>query len=408
MMCAASSSRAPGATSRGTSARRRCLSQAATLQSCGVPTARACNAQRGVMRPCAPRSSTTNAAFWPEASNLERALWMVSLGLHVGTTSSGFMIMPAVVCFAKVRATSRSEQSPQRPLATSRAEKTPTHGPSKRFTTKWWYVFPGSAALSISPAASMSSMAGGTTSCGGIVGCCVAGLGSHWPTVLVRSLPSRKACMRSVSVSKPIGESPSLSPSTVAEVLPEVARSRATSPSVSLRLQTVVRCQSCPRSSPTEGPAQRGLEFSSNECALVHRTRSKDDKTPTASMLPDRTTTRWSRPLAVMRAAASASGASAATRHASTLPGCSRSQSPMQTLLGTPPAKACTASRGVTMPYMPSSSTMSALFCCVIRRTLSTSFMVLVGGHVNTVSRSFMTSCTVAAGSPGSRPSMPM
>jgi len=39
---------------------------------------------------------------------------------------------------------------------------------------------------------------------------------------------------------------------------------------------------------------------------------------------------------------------------------------------------------------------MRALFCCVMRSTLITSFIVLVGGQVKTSSRDFITSSTVS------------
>jgi len=70
--------------------------------------------------------------------------------------------------------------------------------------------------------------------------------------------------------------------------------------------------------------------------AFVLRITSREESTPTASMLSGSTTMRWSRSRAAMRAAASMSRASAATTLVSTLPFCSLSHSAMQTLLGTP------------------------------------------------------------------------
>mmetsp|Transcript_53828 Transcript_53828/g.156982 ORF Transcript_53828/g.156982 Transcript_53828/m.156982 type:complete len:237 (-) Transcript_53828:782-1492(-) len=235
------------------------------------------------------------------------------------------------------------------PLATSSAEKTPSQRPSKPLTTKWWYTLPGSAALSMSEAASVRGIVGGTTRCAGILGDSEMLGSSHRPTVVVRGLPSTNARSRSSSVRRARGGL-SASPSTVAEVRPVDASSLATSPRRLCRSQAAVRCQSWLSSSPTQGPAQSGLARSRGEWAFVLSTTSKDDSTPTASMLPGNTTTRWSRSRAVMRAAASMSEESAVTTLSLMLPRCSFSQSAMQTELGTPLQKAWTASLGVTMP----------------------------------------------------------
>mmetsp|Transcript_40259 Transcript_40259/g.113944 ORF Transcript_40259/g.113944 Transcript_40259/m.113944 type:complete len:300 (+) Transcript_40259:293-1192(+) len=172
IVAAASRSLVPSGTWRGASGMRPRSNQSRSFSSLLTPSAKACNAHRGVIIPCKPPSSMTSAAFWPKMSSVLSASPMVSLDRHVGTDDTGFMTMSTRVWSAPALATSNSEVNPQSARAMSRAEKTPNQPPVTAFTTKWWHVWLGSAALSIKDAASIKRTDGGTWKCCNISACC--------------------------------------------------------------------------------------------------------------------------------------------------------------------------------------------------------------------------------------------
>mmetsp|Transcript_43423 Transcript_43423/g.138186 ORF Transcript_43423/g.138186 Transcript_43423/m.138186 type:complete len:226 (+) Transcript_43423:1048-1725(+) len=224
----------------------------------------------------------------------------------------------------------------------------PRHSPSETCTTRWWHVRPGSEALSIQDAASVSGTQADTSRCRGSFARCSCASSQPWMAAS-RGQPSMEARSTSFSVSR-LRFWPSPLKTTMTEVAPVLVSSCATSANVAPSSHRRSWCHGCPTRLPTGGPAQSGTERNSGARAWVKRTRSSDESTPTAIMLFGRTTMRWLMSRLVMRAAASTGRASLGMMRELTLNGSRHSHSAMHTLLGTPSSKARTASRGVTMP----------------------------------------------------------
>mmetsp|Transcript_515 Transcript_515/g.1710 ORF Transcript_515/g.1710 Transcript_515/m.1710 type:complete len:329 (-) Transcript_515:762-1748(-) len=325
----------------------------ATVVSDVMLFAKACRAHRGVTRSYFPGSCSTKTAFCFAEIIASNASFNVSVGLQVGTASNAFMTTDTLAWSAPVFDTSSSESMAAKPRATSRAEKTPSQPPSMPLaplTTRWWQ---GSTscfgACAMSQAASVNRTLGGTSKCCGIVERGISFAKSQLSAVPSGSQPYTKARMRSFSVSSLSGAASSLKARAV-DVRPEVASKVAASLSEAPLLQTAVRCHCCVTSSPTVGPAHCRWDRMTGVRALEQRARSKDETVPMASALPGATTTKWFKWCIVIIAAASATVAVPSISRGPAAGCIFRSQSETFVLLGTPSAKARTASRGVTMP----------------------------------------------------------
>mmetsp|Transcript_130047 Transcript_130047/g.324149 ORF Transcript_130047/g.324149 Transcript_130047/m.324149 type:complete len:205 (-) Transcript_130047:1012-1626(-) len=204
------------------------------------------------------------------------------------------MTMDTFKASTPVFATSSPDPRLHKALATSRAENTPSQPRPVPFTTRCRQGSrPGREAPSISAAASVRRVAGGTRSGGKIAGRLDSWTNNHRSTVKSRGQPSTYALMMSFSVSSPSG---GLSPpsATAADVLPEAARNVEASARVAPRLQIAPRCQFSATTSPTVGPACRneGTALPGARPPADHTARSNEESTPIAWVEPGRTTIR--------------------------------------------------------------------------------------------------------------------